>query len=265
MFELKHGKSIDLSLINRFSELGYESYRLVPGLNVLVPFDVEAPFDPYLLNLFGCRKEQAERLESEGMLVRSWDSVPVADEGAAHVYIHALPFGAELENLSGRGEDAKRYMEVLDMYATSLLPSASMQGRVACLMGAMSLARIMLKKGEQDIGRLSTLARIMVDAGERAVAVQILSGLINRFGLDVELPPRKLFLPAMEKYDHVDPENRVGEWLLSSIYEQCIRKHAYFSYYSGKAALPLFENLAALGFMDEDMMQRYRLVKTSYA
>jgi hypothetical protein len=266
MFELKHGDSINLPLINRFSELGYESYRLVPGLNVLVPFDAGAPFDQYLLNLFGCRKERAEQLEREGVLVRDWNSVPVADECAAQAYTHTLPFGTALETFPVPvGEDATRYMEALDLYATSLLPSIAMKDRVACLTEAMGRVRIMLEKGEQDIGRLVTLARIAVDAGERAIGVRILSGLINRFGAGAGFTPHELFLPAVAKYDHIDPENRFGEWLLSSVYEQCIRKHAYSSYFTKKAVLPLFGNLETLGFMDEEMCRRYTLVKTSYA
>lgn len=267
MFELKHGHSVNLPLINQFGDIGYESYRLVPGLNVLVPFDADASFDPYLLNLFGCRKEQAERLEREGVLVRDWDPEPVVNGGAAQAFISTLLYGTDVESFDGPGEGEGRrlYMEALDLYATSLSLSIAIQDRVACLMGAMSRVRTLLKKGEQDIGRLAALARIAVDAGERAIGVRILSGLIHRFGAGAGFTPHELFLPAVAKYDYIDPENRIGDWLLSSVYEQCIRKHAYSSYYTKGAASPLFENLAALGFMDDDMRRRYSLVKTCYS
>ncbi|HSM98581.1 MAG TPA: FkbM family methyltransferase, partial [Gallionella sp.] len=39
MFELKHARNINHPLINRFKDMGYDSYRLIPGLNVLIPFD----------------------------------------------------------------------------------------------------------------------------------------------------------------------------------------------------------------------------------
>ena len=61
MFELKHGKNVNLPLINRFAELGYKTYRLVPGLNILIPFDHNKSFDKYLLNLFCCKDDRADQ------------------------------------------------------------------------------------------------------------------------------------------------------------------------------------------------------------
>ena len=52
MFELKHADNVNLPLIKRFKSMGYNCYRLLPGLNILIPFNSELPFDAYLLNLF---------------------------------------------------------------------------------------------------------------------------------------------------------------------------------------------------------------------
>ena len=70
MFELKHGHTVNLPLINRFKDMGYESYRLIPGLNTLIPFDQNEPFDGFLLNLFCCKEDKATQLEEEGILAR---------------------------------------------------------------------------------------------------------------------------------------------------------------------------------------------------
>ena len=63
-YELKKdATNVNFSLIREFAALGYDSYRLVPGLNLLVPFDVGSQPDPYLLNLFCCKSARADRLD----------------------------------------------------------------------------------------------------------------------------------------------------------------------------------------------------------
>jgi len=74
MFEFKHGKSVTLQLINNFKKLGYHCYRLIPALNVLVPFDHNKCFDRYQLNIFCCDNKKAIQLENEGWLVKNWES-----------------------------------------------------------------------------------------------------------------------------------------------------------------------------------------------
>ena len=65
MFELKHGSEVNLPLIDRFQQLGYAVYRLVPELNLLIGFDANQPFDGFLLNLFACSTNRAAELEKK--------------------------------------------------------------------------------------------------------------------------------------------------------------------------------------------------------
>jgi hypothetical protein len=60
-----------MELAQQFLELEYRSYRLVPGLNLLVPFDDKGTIDGYLFNLFCCKPERAARLAAQGFLVES--------------------------------------------------------------------------------------------------------------------------------------------------------------------------------------------------
>src|SRR6266478_1767473 len=64
---------MNFGLIRDFAAIGYDSYRLLPSLNLLVPFDAESPPDSYLLNLFCCKSVRADRLSARGFLVRSAD------------------------------------------------------------------------------------------------------------------------------------------------------------------------------------------------
>jgi FkbM family methyltransferase len=52
LFELRAGDELHLELIERFARMDYRCYRLVPGLDALVPFKATEGVDGYLLNLF---------------------------------------------------------------------------------------------------------------------------------------------------------------------------------------------------------------------
>lgn len=68
-YEIKAGDDLHMELVQDFAALGYASYRLVPGLDVLVPFAAESAPDSYLLNLFCCKIDRAEQLATRGFLV----------------------------------------------------------------------------------------------------------------------------------------------------------------------------------------------------
>ena len=65
LYEVRAGYDLHLELIGEFANRGYDSYRLVPGLNLLIPFDANASTDAYLLNLFCCKKGRARRLAEQ--------------------------------------------------------------------------------------------------------------------------------------------------------------------------------------------------------
>jgi len=69
LYEIKAGADLHLELVQQFARIGFESYRLIPGLDLLVPFDVDSKPDGYLLNLFCCKKDRAALLAEMGLLL----------------------------------------------------------------------------------------------------------------------------------------------------------------------------------------------------
>ena len=69
LYEIKAGTDLHLELVHKFASIGFESYRLIPGLNLLVPFDADSQPDGYLLNLFCCKKDRAALLAETGLLL----------------------------------------------------------------------------------------------------------------------------------------------------------------------------------------------------
>jgi len=52
MYEIKHGDSFNISLIKQFKALDCFSYKLIPELNILIPFNIDDDLDSFQLNLF---------------------------------------------------------------------------------------------------------------------------------------------------------------------------------------------------------------------
>jgi FkbM family methyltransferase len=142
-YEVKVGEHVHLELVRAFARLGYDSYRLVPGLDLLVPFDIESPADAYQLNLFCCKPDRAARLAARGFLMEvdaATDHGLILKQWLPHLSIgtgshslygwhHALvklPYGAHLAGLWERTVAAGHSGEVekaLFLHALSRDPS----------------------------------------------------------------------------------------------------------------------------------------------
>jgi protein O-GlcNAc transferase len=266
MFELKHGKTINLPLITQFQSMGYNCYRLVPGLNTLIKFNQNEKFDGFLLNLFCCKKDKEKLLEKEGVIVNKYGEDNIESNFIAHEFISDLAFWEPLKiNLSiDNNDDSDDYLQILNLYIMSLSETASSSTRVSCLMAALKGVLRMIDKGENQIVRLTTFSRIAFDAGERTLGVKILFELIKQYFNNTDFAIDELFLPASPRYQHINPNGKNNEWLFSSIVEQYIEKHAFSSYFSKQHTLPLFNKINSLGFIDENMKKRHELVKNCY-
>ena len=69
MFEIKAGDQVNLDLVRQFELLGYKAFKLIPGLNILVPWKKNEIADGYLLNLFCCKSDRAKLLYGQGVLI----------------------------------------------------------------------------------------------------------------------------------------------------------------------------------------------------
>ena len=267
MFELMHGKEVNLPLINRFKAMGYDSYRLIPNLNTLVPFDYNENYDGYLLNLFCCKKDKAKQLEDEGFIVKRWEQINIIDNAPAMQHIDKLAYSALLNNavdtskLSGSDD----YLFILNSFILSLSDTLERSDRVGYLMSSLTSLRSMLDKGEKRVERLVTFSRIAFNAGERTLGVKILSDLYNEYSSNINYELCELFLPASSRYDNITPDKNINDWLFSSILEQLIENHAFSTYYTKEKTLPLFKQLNDLGYMDEKMEGKYTLVRSCFS
>jgi protein O-GlcNAc transferase len=277
-YELKTAADLNLDLVRHFAAIGYDSYRLLPGLNILVPFDVQASSDPYLLNLFCCKADRASRLAAEGRLLRSTDLAQASpgsrtsrDEILAkyhwrHALAHlgyAAPLAPVWDLAEKAGESAVVHM-ALSFYARSRDASLSMVERFRALEASFLQLRALCER-EPWYLRLASLARVANDFGERAVAVDALTRLSESIRQMGAVDPNEPFLAPLERFDFIAPREAFGDWILGAVLEQLERRERFSSFYAGPGALGRLEAIHGLGFGSPEMERRLELVRLCIA
>ena len=152
-YELRKADSINSQLIQDFAALGYDSYRLVPGLNVLVPLHGDAILDPYLLNLFSCTAGRADALAAQGFLLRSSDLSGAAVSAGPHTSAsdshhwrrafalpYAVPFASQWEDAEKSGGSAE-VIRALALYSRSRDREVPLANRFCALEASFSILK----------------------------------------------------------------------------------------------------------------------------
>ncbi|MBT6274623.1 MAG: FkbM family methyltransferase, partial [Chromatiales bacterium] len=196
MYELKHGDVVNIALITALMEQGYWSYRLIPGLNVLVPFNHEEPHDPYLLNLFACKSDTRAELDRKGIIVS------VATDGV-NANPCTLPKLDYLSNLGPPPLDSG-YGQVFSLYVNSRRTDLSNSHRMGYLDAALNSALSFVNTGALPLHQLSTIARIAYDAGMRAFGNEVLNTCLDALKEGGRLDVAEAFVPPNADFENLD-------------------------------------------------------------
>lgn len=271
----KDADSMNFALIREFAALGYDSYRLIPGLDILVPFDFSSPPDPYLLNLFCCKADRAAWLAARGaLLCASEVPRPIEPEGTVdgrdapdtlHHWRNALaqlPYAASLisawegTEAAGTGDAVIR---ALLGYARSRDTALPLAERFEALESSFLVLRTECQRDASRL-RLASLARIAQDYGERAVSVNALKQLLARIR-DAGVDPSEPFLPPLERFDSIALDEEPGRWLVAAALEASEKLERFSSFYAGAIALERLEDIRELGLGSTEMQRRLELVR----
>jgi FkbM family methyltransferase len=276
-YELRtNAADLNFEVIRNFAAIGYDSYRLLPGLNLLVPFDAASPPDSYLLNLFCCNAARADRLAARGVLLRSAD---LADAGASigtnhnrseigtsyhwrHALAH-LAYAAPLASVWEMGEKAGESADVhqaLSFYARSRDAGLSTAERFRALKTSFLQFRALCDREPSRL-RLASLARVAHDFGQRTVAVNALTQLVESIRVTGVVDPNEPFLAPLERFDSIAPGEVFSNWILGAILEQLEKRERLSSFYAGPSARDRLEAIHALGFGSPEMERRLQLVR----
>lgn len=268
LYEIKAGERVNLDLVAEFRERGYASYRLVPGLNGLVPFMPAEPMDSYQLNLFCCKPDRAADLAQRGLLVEAGaeETPPPPPAETWECHVERLPYGrAFLDRwrASVRTNPIpgwERYRDALGHYVLAYSLEQHLSRRYAHLQRAQELLAE-LAGGSNNLCRIMTYARVEADLGRRQHAVAALAFLVKLLEASRSLALPEPFLPPAAAYDRIVPGANPANFVLASVWETYERSRAFSSYFTGDASLDLLEAFTKLGFERPEMERRRQLVR----
>jgi len=268
IYEIKAGDQINLDLVRQFKLYGYESYKLIPGLNVLAPFSLAEKVDGYQLNLFCCKDDRKETLKRSGLLsdeplTRNVGNLP---EDAWSEYLQKFPYAKQMRNSwteycqTPRFEDWEEYKQALNCYAMAQNQQYPLKERYCYLRNAYEIL-LKLAEGSSNLSRLQSFVRVAADLGHRTNAVYILSYLLKFLRANQSLTIIEPFLPLSPSFQYVDVDEKFGNWMAASILEQYEKLRAFSSYYTGQDSLETYELLSNLGFQTPELERRRQLVR----
>lgn len=276
MYEVKAGADYHLDLVDAFSDMGYRSYRLVPGLGILLPFDPhqELP-DGSLLNLFCCKEDRANRLKTQGVLV-SLEDVAVDEEGVplqirgspcdffnfAERKAYCASLIPQWKQPSPSEENAKSII-FLNSYAISQSSERPPVERFLAMKAAYEQLCVRCQQ-EPTHGRLASLGRVAREIGARDVAIEALNVLVKYLTTNSHPDFSEPFLPADSRFDDLSPGDSNDKWFVAGVLEALERAETYSSYYSGASRRNRLRVIADLGFASPEMLRRLQLVNARF-
>ena len=254
MLEIQAGERVNEALRLELPRMGYGLYRLLPDSPLLVPVAASDALDAYELNLFAAKDDRAAALARAGWLVEGTAEWKPAANTDPLALLKAQPFASSFALLfTDRMPRDRPYQDCLAAYSDWLSPAISPARRWAALDFAFRTLRTLAPTP----ARLSTLARIALESGNRAAGVEALASLIDtvRLGrVDFTEP----FWPALPRYDAIAPGERIGDWFFAAAVEALERNRGHSSTFSGMT--PFLEWLCRQPFASNEMERRRTLV-----
>lgn len=281
-YEVKAGNVVHLELIRAFADIGYSSYRLVPGLGALVPFGPNEAVDGYLLNLFCCKADRAAALAEDGRLVIDDNSKIDAEIQANSDHLlrekradpsynwqqklTGFPYGKRLADIwlqtvaHGQSAEVESGIALHCIANDSNLP---LTARFKALKACFSIfTRVCAAR--PDFLRCVSLARVAREFGARVVAVNALNQFYQSAISQQQVNPSEPFLAASERFQAIDPSDAMANWIIGSALEELERNSHFSSFYSGQSAIPRLQEIQNMKFGSPEMARRLELVRRRF-
>jgi FkbM family methyltransferase len=276
LYEVKNQEELNLELVGKFAALGFDSYRLVPGLDLLVPFGPNAKPDGYLLNLFCCKADRAAAISDRGLLLDSASIARANAENRFHGFFHdqqhrygwekvltKLPYAAACAHLWQSKPVDGAVTHALACFAMSEDRELAPMVRYSALQTSVQMLSALCDPPPRSL-RLASAARAASDYGARSVAVAALAQLYDELSRNPSANLSEPFLPPGRRFDTIAPRENIQHWLLAAVLEEFERLGSFSSFYTGETARTRLEIIASLGYESEEMRRRLLLLRTRF-
>ncbi|WP_051327916.1 tetratricopeptide repeat protein [Desulfatirhabdium butyrativorans] len=260
---------LSLELAERVREMGYATYRIVPGLDCLAPCSLLAGIDASQRYLFCCKSDRAAKLASMGVLVRQ--EIDTEATGRSHPslwldYVRNFPYTLRLIHLwegylTNHLQDPgwRVHQEAMSCYALSCTRELPLEDRWQALGRAHRLLVDVIAK-KATFSRLMTMARVASEMGYDSQASAALHYLVRSMESGENVSIDEPFLFPNKRLDTVDPGEGIGNVVMVAILEALERTQMRMGHLMETENAERIDLLRTLPFYDERFDERRRLV-----
>jgi FkbM family methyltransferase len=274
-YEIQSGGKHEFSAMKALAAMGYDMYRLVPGLNILVPFEPNSNVDVFAMNLFACKSDRAVQLSAQQLLLRREDlSEAIFDrvlayskEPGAHdcrQWLFKFPYAERLlkewKESTAAGKSTK-VLEAMNLYGISRDFLRAPLERYTALVLAGRVMAALCESQKVEFVRLATLARISFELGNRAAGLSALTKLMMEYYKKMRFDLSEPFLSPCSRYDFLAPRDAIGSWLVASSTEAFEFSRLLSSFYGDENTIEKLESLCDLGYANDAITRRITLKK----
>ena len=266
MFEIRSRVEITHEVPDLLLAAGYRIFRLVPGLQVLVPWEPAEPLDPYQLNLFAAKADRIAALAEAGCLVGD-DREEISMRPPLNLWWQILreqPWAAELLPrwqalcAPGGSDDWMQYRDALNQFFVSAARNGSAPLRFNALRSCFeALGRLAQVRPTLPI--LSSFARVAAAFGKRGTAVKILLQLRDMVATEGNFDLNTPLLPADRRFEGLAFSDVPRDWIVVSILETLERLQNFSSYFAPEESAVLLREVVGRRFHGEESRGRQRL------
>lgn len=263
----KIDQKYDLELADEFTRRGYRIFRLVPGLNCLIPFECEYDLDVFALNLFAAKTDRVDLLRQQDLLIDRIETVP--DLPGSHVtawqeYLKNIPYAANLltgwVRASEKPADWDVYWVALNLIALAHNYNNPVAKRHACLQSALGILSL-LAQAQPRLPRLVTMINVLIDLGKREQAVNLLNQVCAAINTSADIVIDEPIMPLSSEIGEYSDQMELGQRVFASMLRQREMLRAFSSYFTGEDALAAINEMRLLKVDGGEMQLRERLIR----
>lgn len=264
MIEFWGDKKFNTDIFAPLLRHGYDTYRLVPGIDVLAPFYESEEPDPYQLNIFACKPPRAAQLAEAGFLITApGNKTPrfAIEPGLDPLF--ALPFARgnaqQWRNHAAKNADDD-YLRALRWFFAAREKTNGAAARHGALEQAYLKLRALIEV-DFTIGRGASFVRVAAAYGQRAEAIAMSRRLVSAIPALGAQDCAEPFLPPWQYQESLDPGPDIRAWLLASAVESCEHRFQFSSSDKTSLAQESLDVRADARFLSPDYARREDLFK----
>jgi protein O-GlcNAc transferase len=229
MIEFWGANKFNVGIFEPLYRTGHDCFRLMPGINVLVPFYESEEPDAYQLNLFACKPQRAEMLSRMGCLMTTPAKVkpffarePDTDALFRQPYAaaHASKWRAQIAR-SPRDGPIAAHTAALRWYVAAKDAANSAQARHWALGRAYSQLTDLLA-ADFNAPRACSFIRIAAACGRRSEAVAVSRRLAQELSVEEARgvdPFTEPFVPPWPYYETLKADAGPAVWMQAAALE----------------------------------------------